>query len=133
MSTTAAHTLSTKSARQRRNVFIWCGNSGQLSIGTPSDANDGAGSRSLTSLIMFRLGVDSCSPVTISTSYRWVTIAVKGLSPEWSKGHSFALFPVGIRPSGVLTYNNYRNGPALSPESQESLAPGDYGIFTIGK
>ena len=32
MSTTI-HTLSKKSARQRRNVFIWCGLSGRLSMG----------------------------------------------------------------------------------------------------
>ena len=58
---------------------------------------------------------------------------MKGRFPEWQEAQSYALFPVEIRPSGVLTYNNYRNGPALFPGSQELIAPGDYGIFTLGK
>ena len=85
--------------------------------------------------LWFCLGwrVDSSSPVTISTSYRWVTIAVNDTFPKWPKAQSFALFPIGMRPSGVLSYYMYRNGPALSPESQELIAPGEYGIFTKGK
>jgi len=106
---TPVHTLSKKSARQRRNVFIWCSNSGKQRIGWR---------------------VDSGSPVTISTAYRWVTIIVKSRYPQWQEAQSYALFPVEIRPSGVLTYNNDRNGPALSPESQDLISPGDYGIFT---
>ena len=53
--------------------------------------------------------------------------------PKWPKAQSYALFPIGMRPAGVLSYYIYRNGPALSPESQESIAPGDYGIFAIGE
>ena len=51
----------------------------------------------------------------------------------WPEALSFALFPIKMQPSRVLEYYNYRSGPALSPESQESIAPGDYGIFTIGE
>jgi hypothetical protein len=62
-----------------------------------------------------------------------VTIIVESLYHGWQEAQSYALFPVEIRPSGVLTYYNFRNGPILNPESQELIAPGDYGIFAKGK
>ena len=62
-----------------------------------------------------------------------MTIIVESLYHGWKEAQSYALFPVEIRPSGVLTYYNFRNGPILNPESQELIAPGDYGIFTKGK
>ena len=74
---------------------------------------------------------DSCSPVTISTS---LPVVNRGRSVFLSSQEPchIMLFPIGIRPSGVLTYYIYRIGP-LSLESQESITLGDYGIFTIGE
>lgn len=42
---------------------------------------------------------------------------------------SFALFPVVVLPSGVLTYVIQRNDFSLSREFQENIVPGDYGIY----
>jgi hypothetical protein len=36
---TTIHTLSTKSAQQRRNVFTWCGVSGMLGMGEQEQVN----------------------------------------------------------------------------------------------
>jgi len=33
----------------------------------------------------------------------------------------------------VLTYSVHKDGAALSRESQDIIAPGDYGVYTIGK
>jgi len=78
--------------------------------------------------------VDRCSPMTISTAYRWVTTAVNahyGRGWEHTQAKSFALFRVKIQPALVLRYNVVRNGPALPRESQEIMAPGDYGIYFL--
>jgi hypothetical protein len=76
--------------------------------------------------------VDVSSPITISTSYRWIKAAAQFKYPTSDKTDLFALFPVVIRPTGVLAYNIERNGPALSRDSHEVIVPGDYGIFNIG-
>jgi hypothetical protein len=64
--------------------------------------------------------------------YRWVTTAVQIRYPRWEATKSYALFPVAVQPSEVLTYSVQRNGPALSRDSQEMIAPGDYEIYDIG-
>jgi len=74
--------------------------------------------------------VDNSSPISISTAYRWITAAVQAQYPGLGGGRLYALFPVTIRPAFVFSYNVVRNGPALSRESQETIVPGDYGIFT---
>jgi len=76
--------------------------------------------------------VDTDSPTSISTAHRWITTIVQTEDPNFSP-ESFALFPVVIRPSGVLTYVIQRSGLALSRESQENIVPGDYGIYNKGK
>ena len=45
----------------------------------------------------------------------------------------FALFPVVIQPAGVFTYVIKQSGSALSRESEDNIAPGDYGIYNEGK
>ena len=39
-----------------------------------------------------------------------------------------------VRPSNlnVMTYSVHRNGTGLSRESQDIIAPGDYGLYTKG-
>ncbi|EKM77133.1 hypothetical protein AGABI1DRAFT_108282 [Agaricus bisporus var. burnettii JB137-S8] len=106
-----AHVLSKKSSRQHRNVFIWCTVRDKVALG-------------------WRVGDDS--PVTISTAYRWITTAVEAQSPGWKDINSFTLCPVHVRPSGVLTYCVRQNGAALPRESHDTIAPGDYGVYTIG-
>ena len=72
------------------------------------------------------------SPSTsISTAYRWITTLVQTRDPNFTP-ELFALFPVVIRPSGVLTYAVQQSGLALSRESQENIVPGDYGIYNDG-
>ena len=82
--------------------------------------------------------VDNDSPITVSTAYRWITDAVQAqlqgqpqLRP-WEEAERFTLFPVEVRPSVVLTYFVHKNGAGLSRESQDVIAPGDYGLYTIG-
>ncbi|XP_006457002.1 hypothetical protein AGABI2DRAFT_122877 [Agaricus bisporus var. bisporus H97] len=106
-----AHVLSEKSSRQHRNVFIWCTVRDKVALG-------------------WRVGDDS--PVTISTAYRWITTAVEVQSPGWKEVNTFILCPVHIRPSGVLTYRVRQNGAALPRGSHDTIAPGDYGVYTIG-
>ena len=125
---TPAHVLSKKSARQQRNVFIWCSYSHKITMGR----------RQL--LWRYRIGhprdpgwrVDTDSPTSISTAHRWITTIVQTEVPNFAP-ESFSLFPVVIRPSGVLTYVIQRSGLALSRESQESIVPGDYGIYKEGR
>lgn len=78
------------------------------------------------------LHVDTDSPPSISTVHRWITTIV-----QTQRSHStpkpFALFPVVIRPAGVLLYNLQQSGSALSRESQESISPGHYGIYKQGR
>jgi hypothetical protein len=76
--------------------------------------------------------VDVSSPMTISTSYRWIKAAAQLKYPTWEPDDSFALFPVSVRPTSVLGYAIERNGPALSRDSHEVIVPGDYGIYNIG-
>ena len=76
--------------------------------------------------------VDKNLPINISTAYRWVTAAVQAKYLGSKDAEVFALFPVVVRPAWVLTYAVVPNGFALSPESQELIVPGDYGIFTPG-
>ena len=103
-----AHTLSKKSARQQRNVFIWCSRLNKIAMGWR---------------------VDTDSPTSITTAYRWITtLDDPDFTPE-----PIALFPVVVRPSNVLTYAIKRNGSALSRGSEENIAPGDYGIYNKGK
>jgi hypothetical protein len=77
------------------------------------------------------LRVDSDSPISVATVHRWITTMVQvkriTFAPE-----AFALFPVVIRPAFVLTYAIQQSGSALSRESTENIAPGDYGIFNEG-
>ena len=105
---TPAHTLSKKSARQQRNVFIWCSRLNKISMGWR---------------------VDTDSPTSISTAYRWITSFDH---PDYPS-EPIALFPVVVRPSNMLTYAVQRSGLALSRESGENIAPGDYGIYNEGK
>ena len=123
-----AHILSKKSARQQRNVFIWCSYRRNITMG------------GCQLLWRYRIGhltdpgwrVDTDSPTSISTAHRWITTIVQIKAPNFAP-ESFALFPVVIRPSGVLTYAIQRSGLALSRESQENIVPGDYGIYNQGK
>ncbi|KAF8512699.1 hypothetical protein JB92DRAFT_265786 [Gautieria morchelliformis] len=107
------HVLSKKSTRQRRNVFIWCTDSHSLALGWR---------------------VDNDSPISVSTAYRWITDAVlsQARCRTWAEAERYTLFPVEIRPSIVMTYSVHKNGPGLSRESQDIIAPGDYGLYTIG-
>lgn len=107
------HVLSRKSTRQHRNVFIWCTESHSLALGWH---------------------VDKDSPITVSTAYRWITDAVlsQARSHTWEEAETYTLFPVEVRPSMVLTYSVHKNGAGLSRESQDIIAPGDYGLYTIG-
>ena len=76
--------------------------------------------------------VDTYSPTSISTACRWITTIVRYQNPKFSF-EGFTLFPVDIRPYDVLLYSMRRSGSALSQESQENIAPGDYGIYYDGK
>ncbi|KAF8639120.1 hypothetical protein AX17_001735 [Amanita inopinata Kibby_2008] len=106
------HVLSAKSKQQNRNIFIWCSSSRKLAMGWH---------------------VDDESPVTVSTAYRWVTTAVLTQYPEWKAAETYALFPVALRPNGVLMNTVHRNGEStLSRESQDIMLPGDYGLYDIG-
>ena len=125
---TSAHTLSKKSARQQRNVFIWSSKENEITMGR------------CQLLRRYRIGyltnpgwhVDTDSPTSISTAYRWITIIVQTEDPTFTS-ESFALFPVDIRPSNVLTYAiKQRSDKALPRESQENIVPGDYGIYNEG-
>lgn len=123
-----AHVLSKKSVRQHRNVFIWCTESNKLALGVLFDVQ--------SSLLSpnrrpgWHVGNDS--PITISTAYRWITSAVEAQYHSWKEAKSFTLFPVDVRPSVVMTYSVRKNGASLSRESQDIIAPGDYGLYTIG-
>ncbi|KAF8816775.1 hypothetical protein BYT27DRAFT_7181214 [Phlegmacium glaucopus] len=107
------HVLSKKSTRQHRNVFIWCTEERNLALGWR---------------------VSSDSPITVSTAYRWITNAVlyQASSCSWEEAETFALFPVEVRPNYVMTYSVQKYGAALSRESQDIIAPGDYGLYTAG-
>ncbi|KAF8816780.1 hypothetical protein BYT27DRAFT_7181235, partial [Phlegmacium glaucopus] len=107
------HVLSEKSTRQHRNVFIWCTRQDNLALGWR---------------------VSSDSPITVSTAYRWITNAVmyQASSHSWQEAERFTLFPVEVRPTYVMTYSVHKYGAALSRESQEIIAPGDYGLYTPG-
>jgi len=107
------HVLSRKSTRQHRNVFIWCTESHKLALGWR---------------------VDNDSPITVSTAYRWITDAVlcQSRSHTWDEAGRYTLFPVEVQPSIVMTYSVHKNGAGLSRESQDIIAPGDYGLYTIG-
>jgi hypothetical protein len=78
---------------------------------------------------------DDDSPITVSTVYRWTTDAIlsQSRSHAWEEAEMYTLFPVEVRPSIVLTYSVHKNGAALSRESQDMIAPGDYGLYTTGK
>ena len=71
--------------------------------------------------------------ITVSTAYRWIIEAVLNHSRSWKDAETYTLFPVEVRPSNVLTYSVHKNGAGLSRESQDIIAPGDYGVYTIGK
>lgn len=107
------HVLSRKSTRQRRNVFIWCTEMSSLELGWR---------------------VESDSPITISTAYRWIIDAVLSQSQRhiWLEAEKFTLCPVEIRPSIVLSYSVHKNGEALPRESQDIMPPGDYGVYSAG-
>ena len=79
--------------------------------------------------------VDNNSPITVSTAYRWITDAFlsQSMSHTWEEAERYTLFPVEVRPSDVLTYSVHKNGDGLSRESQDIIAPGDYGLYTISK
>ena len=72
------------------------------------------------------------SPVTVSTAYRWVTTAVQARYPAWKESESYALFPVDIQPSIVMTYSVHKSGASLSRECQDAIVPGDYGLYATG-
>ena len=72
--------------------------------------------------------VDNNSPTTVSTAYRWVVTAVQTWGRRPEPDQSYALFPVVVQPSGVLTYSVQQNGPASSRESQEVIVTGDWNI-----
>jgi hypothetical protein len=120
------HTLSKKAAQQQRNVFIWSSYKNEITMGRCQ--------------LLCRIGhltdpgwhVDTDSPTSISTVYRWITTLVQTEDPNFTP-ELFALFPVVIRPSNVLTYAVQPSGLALSRESQENIVPGDYGIYNEGK
>ena len=125
-----AHILSKKSARQHRNVFIWCGFSHKLSMGGEFFWRPVI-QVVLTSDRYSGWRVDDDAPITVSTAYRWVTTAIQTRYPRSESAKSYALFSVVVQPSGVLMYSVERNGSALSRESQEMMIPGDYGIYAI--
>jgi len=106
------HVLSGKSTRQHRNVFIWCTASHKLALGWRVDNN---------------------SSITVSTAYRWITDGVLGQyrTPILKEAERFTLFPVKVRPI-ASRYFVHKNGDGLSRESQDIIAPGDYGLYTIG-
>ena len=97
---------------------------------------DSQSSRScLTDILVYlypgwRVGDDS--PVTVATAYRWINSAVEAYYTGWKEAESYTLVPVEVQPDYVLTYTVHKNGPALSRESQEIMAPGDYGLYTTG-
>src|SRR5215469_5770683 len=66
-------------------------------------------------------------------AYRWITDAVLSQYDTWEETRRFTLCPVEIRPGNVLSYSVHKNGAVLSRESQHIMAPGDYGLYTIGK
>jgi len=76
--------------------------------------------------------VDTDAPVSTSTAHRWISTIVQTECPR-AAPRPFALFPVVIRPTGVFTYAIKQSGSALSQESEENIAPGDYGIYNEGK
>ena len=76
------------------------------------------------------LRVDNKPP--ISVSYRWIATAIETHDPDWDEAETYALLPVMVRPSDVLTYSVHRNGPALLRESHDIIVPGDYGFYATG-
>ncbi len=70
------------------------------------------------------------SPITVSTAHR-LDNRRSSRSRSWKEAGRYTLFPVGVRPSIVMTYSVYKNGARLSRESQDIVAPGDYGLYTI--
>ncbi|KAF8624197.1 hypothetical protein AX17_007186 [Amanita inopinata Kibby_2008] len=104
------HALSEKSARQSRNVFIWCTAQRRVALG-------------------WRVSNDSS--FTISTAYRWIKTAVEACSNghSWKEAESYTLFPVEVKPNGVLMYTVSKNGDALSRNSPDLILPGDYGLY----
>jgi hypothetical protein len=73
--------------------------------------------------------VDNDSPITVATTYRWVTSAVQTDFPKWTNAKSYVICPVIIQLNGVLLYAVHKNGAALSRESHEAIPPGDYGVY----
>ncbi|KAF8816776.1 hypothetical protein BYT27DRAFT_6377119 [Phlegmacium glaucopus] len=69
---------------------------------------------------------------SVALAYRWITNAVlyQASSRSWEEAERFTLFPVEVRPNYVMTYSVHKNGAALSRESQDIIAPGDYGLYT---
>ena len=125
------HVLSKKSARQHRNIFIWCTRSHKVALGQFFW-------RVISKAILkcppgWHVGNDN--PTTVSTAYRWITDAVlnQSRSRSWKEAERYTLFPVEVRPSIVMTYSVHKNGAGLSRESQDIMVPGDYGLYTIGK
>ncbi len=78
---------------------------------------------------------DNSRPLRVSTLYRWIDIAIQSqFSIEIDVGR-YALYPVNVTPDYIFTYDITRiqNAPALEKTSDDRLAPGDYGIFNLGK
>lgn len=125
--------LSEKSSQQHRNVFIWCGRRQKIAMGRCFWYQFGSSDQSIDNLT--GLHVDTDSPPNISTVHRWIMTIVQteAGSEASSKPQLFALFPVVIRPAGVLLYDLKQSGSALARESQESIAPGHYGIYNQGR
>jgi hypothetical protein len=77
--------------------------------------------------------VDDQTLTSVSTAYRWVTAVARTKFPGYQEAESYTLLPVEVKPCNVLTYSVHPNGPALSRESQQTIVPGDYGIYARGK
>ena len=75
--------------------------------------------------------VDDYFSTSVSTAYRWLNTAIECSRPKRDP-ITFALFPVVVQHFNVFGYDLRLNGPALSRESQETIPPGDYGIFAEG-
>jgi hypothetical protein len=114
------HVLSHKSARQHRNVFIWCTASRRLALGgLPRRSTLKSCSNKYPG---WRVGDDS-----LITVYRWVNSAVEAQCHGYPWKEAESRFDLD-----VLTYSVHKNGAALCRESQEIIVPGDYGSYPIG-
>ncbi|KAJ7454602.1 hypothetical protein B0H11DRAFT_261212 [Mycena galericulata] len=71
------------------------------------------------------LGVNQkFTPVTSATIHRWVDLMNGHPTSE-----QFFLCPVIVHSAGVMSYYVRPSGPAIEPDSEEPLPPGNYGWY----